>query len=146
MQKTINRTRLIVHMNALVSMLSTLASNVTYRSTVAAADIVPTVCLAMQSFEHDSMIQTHATMLLGYLNNSSSNTLESEVPPEVVRLVTQAMQNHEDHIMMQRAGVWGLTCFVASTRNIQTLSTKNVVNVLLRSMWKFNSNPYIAPF
>jgi len=84
MAQTINRTSPIVHMNALVSMLSTLASNVTYRSTVAAADIVPTVRLAMQAFEHDTMFQTHATMLLGYLNNSSSNTLESEVPPEVV--------------------------------------------------------------
>ena len=132
MQKTMNRTRPIAHMNALVSMLSTLASNVTYRSTVAAADIVPTVCLAMQALENDTMFQTDATILLGYLYNSNSNALESVVPPEVVRLVTQAMQNHEDNISMQRAGVWGLTCFLASTRNIQTLSTKNVVNVLLR--------------
>jgi len=103
--QTMHRTRPIVHMNTLVSMLSTLASNVTYRSRVAAADILPTVCLAMQAFEHDTMFQTHAAMLLGYLNNSSSNTLESEVPSEVVRLVTQAMQNHEDNIGMQRAGV-----------------------------------------
>jgi len=139
-----SRTAPIVHMNALVSMLSTLAFNVTYRSTVAAADIVPTVCLAMQALENDSMFQTHATILLGRLNNSNSNTLESVVPPDVVRLVTQAMQNHEDNIRMQRAGVWGLTCFLASTRNIQTVSTKNGVNVLLRAMWKFNTNPYIA--
>jgi len=98
----------------------------------------------MQAFEHDIMFQTCATTLLGHLYNSASNALESAVPPEVVRLVTQAMQNHEDSIMMQRAGVWGITCFVVSTRNIQTVSMKNVVNVLLRSMWKFNINPYIA--
>jgi len=146
MAQTMNRTRLhrIVHMNVLVSVLSTLASNVTYRSTVAAAHIVPMVCLAMQAFEHDIMFQTCATILLGHLYNSASNALESAVPREVVRLVTQAMQNHEDSIMMQRAGVWGITCFVVSTRNIQTVSTKNVVNVLLRSIWKFNINPYIA--
>jgi len=45
MAQTMNRTCLnrIVHMNLLVSVLGTLASNVTYRSTVAAAHIVPMV-------------------------------------------------------------------------------------------------------
>jgi len=133
MAQTMSRTAPTVHMNALASILSTLASNVTYHSTVATADIVPMVCLAMQALEHDSMFQTYATILLSHLNNSNSNTLQSVVPPDVVRLVTQAMQNHEDNIRMQQAGVWGLLCFVASTRNIQTVSTKNGVNVLLRA-------------
>ena len=144
MAQTMSMSRRLVHMNALASILSTLASNVAYRSAVASADIVPTVCLAMQACEDDCMLQTYAITLLGYLNNSSSNTLQSMVPPDVVRLVTQAMLSHEDNIRVQRAGIGGLMCFVASRQNIHTVSTENGVNVLLRAMWKFNTNPYIA--
>ena len=134
-----------VHLYDMVFMLRMLASNVMYRPAVFAADVMPTVCLVMLALDNNSMLQTEATTLLGYLSDNNVDTQHTVVSPDVIKLVTLAMRAHEDVVRMQMAGVRGLQCFVAKGRNVETVSKENGVNVIFRAMCNFNRNSNIAP-
>jgi len=128
MTQALNGNRSTVHLNAVVSMLCTIASNVTYRPTMAAADIVPTVCLAMQALESDIMLQTYAITLFGYLSYPNINTHRAMEQHDVIKLVTRedtgivqsaliAMQNHAEVLSAQNEAIMTLfNCVVAYPR------------------------------
>jgi len=123
----------------MVFILRMLASNVTHRAAVAAADVVPIVFLAMQALDNNSMLQTEGITLLGYLCGP-----DSVVPPDVIKGVTLAMGAHKDFMRLQTAGVRGLLCFVANRHNVGIVSKEDGVQLLVLAMDNFNGNAGIA--
>lgn len=126
--QALNRNRLTVHWTAIVSMLRTIAYSVTYRPTVAAADIVLKVCLATKALYNNSMLQPYAMTLFGNLSWLNVSSLRAMEQPDVIKHVTRkdkgtlqctliAMPNHEEVLSAQNKAIMTpINCFVAYPR------------------------------
>jgi len=123
----------------MVVILRTLASNMTHRAAVAAADVMPIVCLAMQALDENSMMQVEGTTLLGYLSGP-----DCVVPPDVIKRVILAMGIHKKVVRMQAAGARGLLCFVANRHNVGTVCKEHGVPLLAQAIDNFNGNAGIV--
>ena len=127
-----------------VSMICQMTRNSTHIHFVANDRVVTFLCVVMKKFQLLDTTMPLAMTAIFNLTNLNDTSRRAVAPENLIHDVMNTIGRYEDSLVVQRAGMRTLLCFLGSWRNVDEVVSSGGVVWLLLAMMNFRNDLCIA--